>query len=118
EVEETNSHGFDNTESGEHIVGIYQWVDKIMQAQVYSYGSRLMYDLVLPEPGAYLAAALQEAAVSDPDALEEPPEWVLGRPIMITRSNWRTWAVRYKATDVTPPPEPITETVHTKIQAG
>ena len=49
EVEETNRHGFDNT-SGEHITGVYYWVDKFYRAKVVNYGKRLLYELIVPEP--------------------------------------------------------------------
>src|SRR5437762_1851681 len=40
EFEEKYSHGFDNTTGAGHISGYYQWIDKVMQAQVYNYGKR------------------------------------------------------------------------------
>jgi hypothetical protein len=50
EHEETNEHGFDNRGSGQHVTGIYRWVDKIYKNTVYNYGKRLQYEFMLPEP--------------------------------------------------------------------
>ncbi|MDO6516739.1 MULTISPECIES: hypothetical protein [Flavobacteriaceae] len=36
------------------ISGIYQFVDKIYKAQVFNYGQRQMFDLMIPEPASYL----------------------------------------------------------------
>jgi hypothetical protein len=27
------------------ISGVYQWVDKVLQAQVYNYGKRMLFDI-------------------------------------------------------------------------
>lgn len=55
ETEETNTHGFANTTPGNgHLSGIYRWVDKRYQAQVFNYGKRMMFEFVLPEPAAFL----------------------------------------------------------------
>jgi hypothetical protein len=58
ELEETNTHTFDNSGAGaENVVGIYQWLDKVYRAEVWSYGLRTVYDLIVPEPAARLIAA-------------------------------------------------------------
>jgi hypothetical protein len=52
EIEETNTHTFDNTSPSavKHIVGQYHFVNMINRAQVMNYGKRLMFEFVLPEP--------------------------------------------------------------------
>src|SRR5262249_50221833 len=64
EFEEKYSHGFDNTQPGaNNVSGVYQWVDKVMQAQVYNYGRRLLFDVILPEPAtAYMLAEFNDKA--------------------------------------------------------
>ena len=59
EFEEKNSHGFDNTEGAGHVIGIYQWLDRVYEAQVYDYGMRLFFDVMVPEPAAFLLQALE-----------------------------------------------------------
>ncbi len=55
ETEESYKHSFANSQQGaKHISGIYRWVDKKYKAQLYNYGKRLMFEFIIPEPGAYL----------------------------------------------------------------
>jgi len=35
-----------------NISGIYRWVDKLYEAQVYNYGQRPMFQFIIPEPAA------------------------------------------------------------------
>lgn len=51
---ERNFHGFSATGS-QNISGIYQWINKIYRNTVYKlHDQRLMFDYIIPEPGAYL----------------------------------------------------------------
>ena len=52
ETEETNLHDFTN-ESGQHVSGIYQFLDKVYEAQVFNYGIREMFDFMIPEPASF-----------------------------------------------------------------
>lgn len=52
EVEETNTHGFNN-DSEQHVTGVYRWVDKLYRQKVVNYGKRLMYQFSVPEPAAF-----------------------------------------------------------------
>ncbi|MEM7084917.1 MAG: hypothetical protein AAF489_01965 [Bacteroidota bacterium] len=61
ENETINKHAFENGPSDfystadiDHISGIYQFVDKIYKAQVFNYGKRQMFDLMIPEPASFL----------------------------------------------------------------
>ena len=116
EVEETNRHAIENAGSSEHVLGVYQWVDKVMQAQVFSYGERLLYDLVLPEPGAFLSFALSEAEASKSD-IEPPPTWEL-QPAELQPQNWLSEAAKYRAADVNSPPSPLSMSTEIKIEPG
>jgi len=53
ETEETNKHGFDNTQGAGHVTGIYRWLDKKYKAQLFNYGKRMMFEFVIPEPAAF-----------------------------------------------------------------
>lgn len=53
EVEEINTHGIDNKEKPEHTIGIYRWVDKYYDAQIYNYGKRMMFEFIIPEPATF-----------------------------------------------------------------
>ena len=53
QFEDVTEHGVDNPAGNGHVIGAYQWVDKVYEAQVYNYGKRMMFDLMIPEPGAF-----------------------------------------------------------------
>lgn len=99
EVVEANTHGIDNASGGENISGVYQWVNKIYEAQMYNYGVRALFDFMIPEPGAYLTEIMTPQA---PD-LVKPPPFTL-EPSQITEENYGYWVMTYEATDVRPPP--------------
>lgn len=106
EIEEVNAHGFQNT-SDENISGVYRWLDKIYNAQVFNYGQRMLFDFTLPEPAAFYLYAL----------LESPPEGTLipkpeepkfkGKPLApknLTRGNYQEYVRKYGVADAPVPP--------------
>lgn len=105
EVQEENKHGIDNKDGSGNISGVYQWVDKVYEAQVYNYGWRLMFDLMIPEPAAFVLHALtQKAGIELPDA-PKPPEPFTLTPFDINRDSYLELAAMYGATDIEPPPD-------------
>lgn len=103
EYEEKNSHGFDNKDGADHIIGVYQWVDKVYEARVYNYGLREMYDLMVPEPGAFLAEALKQNLAED-QGLKAPPYFFI-EPQDLDQSNYQYYVWLYNVSDVEPPPK-------------
>lgn len=110
EVEETNNHSFENNVPGsEHVVGVYQFVNKVYEAQVYNYGQRAIYDLTVPEPGALLLAAFQRNRAEAMELVEPLPFTV--EPKALRPDTYQSYVVRYQATGIKPPPLPfMTET--------
>lgn len=56
ETEETNLHELDNGPphgTGKHINGVYQFLDKVYETQVFNYGIRQMFDFMIPEPASF-----------------------------------------------------------------
>jgi hypothetical protein len=110
EVEETNTHGFDNKAGTGHIIGIYRWLDKIYRARVVNYGKRLLYEFSLPEPAAFYVHSEKAAQRADvrlpqppePRSLANPGEKL--NPFEITENNYQHWVMQYRLSDVTPPP--------------
>lgn len=105
EVEETDQHTFDNTGGAGHVSGVYQWVTKVYEAQVFNYGPRTVYDIMIPEPAALLMEAFRSrrsAAIE----LEKPPAFEI-TPSQLSENNYQTYVALYGATDVKPPPEPF-----------
>ncbi len=62
EVEEINTHGFDNTKGTGNISGVYYYLDKFYEARVFNYGKRLMYQLIVDKP----ASNYMESIANDP----------------------------------------------------
>jgi hypothetical protein len=88
QTEELNRHTIDNSDaSNGHVRGIYRWLNKVYDAQVFNYGQRMMFEFVVPEPAAYFLWAM----------LENPPTGSeLVKPTFPTLNNRRL-----KATDLT-----------------
>lgn len=105
EFEETYTHGFDNTAGSGHISGFYQWIDKVLQAQVYNYGKRLLFDVTVPEPATnYILMQANAEAAHEP--IDRPVPFTL-TALQLHEGNYATWAQRYDATGVEAPPPPI-----------
>jgi hypothetical protein len=111
ETEETNLHELNNI-TGSHVRGVYQFIDKVYEAQVFNYGKRQMFDFMVPEPASFLWHVEQHPSVKvdlppPPDKLEllvndasEIQEW----PTWQRPWSFREIAARFGATDVEAPP--------------
>lgn len=115
EVEETNRHKLDNVDGDDHVVGIYQWVEKVYEAQVFNYGLRTMYEFMVPEPAAFLIHALKQN-YSETTGLEKPADFTL-KPNQLNETNYHSFIRLYEATGVKPPPEPFV-TIAKTFRAG
>lgn len=102
--EETNTHGFDNKTGTGHVVGQYQWVDKVYEAQVYNYGKRLLFDLMVPEPAAFLLFATTSQPKAGAD-LKKPKPFTK-TPVQVTEANYPQLVAEYEVIGVAPPPQP------------
>jgi hypothetical protein len=103
ETTETNKHGIDNTVGAGHISGVYQWVNKVYRAQMFNYGQRALFDFMVPEPAAFLIAAMDTAHNSALTITKPMPFTVT--PDQINESNYGYYVTSYGATDVAAPPE-------------
>jgi hypothetical protein len=116
ELTEKNSHILNNVQSGStNISGVYQWVNKVYQAQVFNYGLRTMFDFMIPEPAAFLLEALRSSKSSQME-IYKPPEFVL-KPNEIEEDKIGDYINLYGATDITPPPEEY-KTISTEFKAS
>lgn len=102
EFEENNSHGFDNTNGAGNVTGIYQWLDRIYELQVYDVGVRIIFEFTVPEPAALYLRALESQVVKS-EGLRRPPPLTI-RPHDINANNYDRLAARYHAEGVVPPP--------------
>lgn len=111
EVIERNAHSLDNVGGARHISGVYQWVNKIYQAQMYNYGIRAMFDFMVPEPGAFLSEVLR-TDYSSSFRIEKPVPFDLALE-NLNEENYRYWVSVYRASGVEAPP-PYVHLVATK----
>jgi len=102
--EEKNTHGVDNKAGTDHVIGQYQWVDKVYEAQVFNYGKRLLFDIMLPEPAAFLLYALGNQPKAGV-ALVKPVPFTL-KPTDISQWNYAYYVRQYEVLGVEPPPQP------------
>jgi hypothetical protein len=106
------------------VVGMYRWLTEVHYVQMVRYPNRLVIEVEVPEPGAWLRWALQNAPVDydhpDPGPftmLASPP--VVPPPVSPPRINERTYtelAARWKVRGLTPPP-PQFVTLSVKLTA-
>nr|RDZ30419.1 hypothetical protein DEQ67_15385 [Haloferax sp. Atlit-48N] len=73
ETEEKNRHKIDNTGENDtdHIIGIYRWLDKFYDVQVFNHGKRMLLEFVVPEPGAFYRYSQATDAAEEVD-MEKP----------------------------------------------
>lgn len=103
EVEVTNVHKIDNKESPDHVVGIYRYVNKFYNAQVYNYGERLMFEFIVPEPSAFLQLACKK---TEDFNLSKPDPFTI-KANDINKANYLWWAKKYDAYNVESPPHEL-----------
>lgn len=102
-------HEFDNAAKAADQIVVYQWLDKIVQAKVFTYGKRVLYDLVVPEPAAFLAYEMQKwqpelAALQKPTLFSRQAHVLSDDPK--SSDFYQYWATGYGASGIQPPPEP------------
>ena len=128
EIEEINKHIVNNA-SGGHIRGIYRWLNKIYDAQVFNYGQRMMFDFVIPEPAAYFLYALVE---NPPEGMEidepEPPTYPYPTqeglkelpltPKILNRTNYHRYVSQYHVTNAPVPPPQFKMVAYVDKQDG
>jgi hypothetical protein len=102
EVEEIDTHGLDNKGQPDNLTGVYRWVDKYYEAQIYNYGKRLMFEFIIPEPSAFYAYAQSH----------QPQKKIVPPPALpanlthkdITDINYQWYIRDYQVQGCTPPP--------------
>ncbi|MES2662565.1 MAG: hypothetical protein V4629_04595 [Pseudomonadota bacterium] len=102
--EEKNTHGIDNKGGTGHVVGQYQWIDKVYEAQVFNYGKRMLFDIMLPEPAAFLIHAMSNQPATG-NNLIKPTPFTLS-PTDINEWNYSYYVKQYEVIGVLPPPQP------------
>lgn len=102
QIVETNLHEFQSKEKD--VTGVYRWVNKVYEAQVYNYGRRMLYEIVVPEPAAFFKQSLAGAKAEG--ATLAKPQPINFLPSDLKDDNWTKLAARYRLGTATPPPKP------------
>jgi hypothetical protein len=114
EIEETNTHRIDNTGQGaQHIRGVYRWLNKIYDAQIFNYGQRMMYEFVIPEPAAYFLYATVQNPPADTEIIKPEAPTYQGQPLKpshLTRANYQNYISLYQVPGAFTPPSQFTMT--------
>ena len=103
-------HDFDNSKGASDQIVVYQWLDKVSQVQLFSYGKRVLYDFVVEEPAAFLVEAAKRVEPIT-EALQRKLPFLLRPDQLSLDPNHPFYYERfsvtgYGAVGVQPPPEP------------
>lgn len=102
EVEELDTHGLDNKGQPDNLTGVYRWVDKYYEAQIYNYGKRMMFEFIVPEPAAFYGYAQTHQPKT---VISPPPPLPAGLTHkQITEFNYQGYISDYQIQGCTPPP--------------
>jgi hypothetical protein len=105
EFEEKNKHEFrNNFADSEHIVGLYQWIDKVYVEQVFNYGVRLFFDIMIPEPALLYLKSLDFLYEKNASKIEEPESFDI-TPDEIKLDTYQELVHKYRASGVEAPPK-------------
>jgi hypothetical protein len=108
QIEEINRHSITNVPATHgHIRGIYRWLNKVYDAQIFNYGQRMMFEFVVPEPAAYLLYALIENPPADTELVKPLPPTYFGAPLKpahLTRTGYLDYVATYQVRNVPAPP--------------
>jgi hypothetical protein len=96
-------HALTNTNPGtQHISGVYQWQNKVYEAQVWNYGKRTMLDFMIPEPGAFYLDKQTDPHETANTLMAVPP--FKAQPNELDGETAMKYGVQYGVTDLDTPP--------------
>jgi hypothetical protein len=103
EIVDKTGHLFNNVEGDGHVSGVYQWIDKVYEAQVFNFGKRLLYEAIIPEPAAFLIEMRKKSGRPETMELQRPPDPTFG-PLDLNAWNYWVFARRYDVVGAVEPP--------------
>ncbi|HRC40773.1 MAG TPA: hypothetical protein PLK69_04605 [Tetrasphaera sp.] len=117
EQEESNLHEFDNP-GPEHVIGVYQFLEKVYESQVFNYGLRQIIDIMIPEPASHLWW-LEESPSQGLNLPTPPPRLssYAATAVQVTPDNYLAIAALYGVEGLTTPP-PYFQIAAAAVQQG
>ena len=105
QMRELNRHQIDNSpkEGAAAPVshsGVYLWVEKVKELQLFHYGTRLMVEFHIPEPALSL---LEQRTMGAKDDIKKPAPFKIS-PSYITPATYQCLAQKYNVDGLEPPP--------------
>ena len=86
-----------------HTSGVYQWLNKVYEAQVWNYGKRTMLDFMIPEPGAFYLDKQTDPNGTTTTLVVVPPFTKMPQDLDI--DNYAQLGAQYGVADLDPPPQ-------------
>jgi hypothetical protein len=117
EQEETNVHALSN-ETANHVSGVYQYLEKVYESQVFNYGLRQIFDFMVPEPASFVWY-VQDVATTQLSLPMPPPklETFVQSAEFVDEYKYLQVGAALGATDLAPPPPPY-RMVTTSLKHG
>jgi hypothetical protein len=117
EIEETNLHELAN-KSKAHVIGCYQFVEKVYESQVFNYGQRAIFDFMIPEPASYVWF-LEQSPATNLNLPDPPPQLAALVPNAryVNPCNYLQLAAQFGATGIAGPP-PVLLTSSASVKSG
>jgi hypothetical protein len=109
ETEEVNRHEIVNDDD-EHVRGIYRWLNKIYDAQIFRYGQRMLFEFVVPEPAAFFLYSMIDSPPDDRIVEKPDPPMYEGEPLRpshLDRVNYQDYVSQYHPVGVQEPPDSV-----------
>lgn len=100
-TEEDDDHSFDNAQGTDNVTGIYQWVNKVYRVQTFDLGTRVIFDIMVPEPAALLWDLKSHPQTTDD--LKAPPAFT-AKPGELTLDSIGQYLSDYSVTGLPEPP--------------
>jgi hypothetical protein len=107
--EENEEQSFNNNIGKTHVIGVYQWIEKVYLAQVFNYGRHILFDVMIPDPAAswWKQIKILQEKIKQP----EGPDPLIISPLDISvdpanANFYGNLVAKYQVTGVEPPPPP------------
>ena len=102
-IEDLLEHTIVN-QSGDHMRGIFRWVDRIDRYQVFRFPDRLLLEVEIPEPAEYFRWRVGQRMSAEVTTVGPPPEFDV-EVTSIKRDTYAEMALRFRASNLPAPPQ-------------